>query len=207
MPERLKLRWLNGVSSGFFIWPDDESSDGWTVLLRDGSDLGQPLGDTVSGDLLKFALKRQRDDPWLMGTNRTASVAGVLFRGHLFAVHGSVVKKLAEREAGVVLSDVLAAIRTHPRAAEAVENADIVAALEALRSPSPSALQPARRATTRAMRQEVYDRDGGRCVACGSAFDLQYDHIIPLARGGSHTAQNLQLLCSACNQRKATTIG
>jgi len=200
------VRYLDRSSSGFFVCRDPESAGGWIVLLR-----GQRLGGTHSRELLEFALKRQlerpRDDLWLMGTNRTASVAGVLFRGHLFAVHGTVVKKLAEREEGMVLSDVFAAVRTHPQAAEVVENPDIAAALEELRQPSPSDSQPSRRATTRALRQAVYDRDGGRCVDCASTFDLQYDHIIPLARGGAHTEENLQLLCSLCNQHKGTAIG
>lgn len=64
-----------------------------------------------------------------------------------------------------------------------------------------------RRATTKVMRRAVWDRDGGRCVECGSQFDLQYDHIIPVARGGAHSVENLQILCSTCNQRKGTEIG
>ena len=65
----------------------------------------------------------------------------------------------------------------------------------------------ARRATTRAMRLAVWERDGGRCVECGSAFDLQYDHIIPIALGGAHSLENLQLMCSLCNQRKGKSVG
>jgi hypothetical protein len=64
-----------------------------------------------------------------------------------------------------------------------------------------------RRATTKAMRRAVWERDGRRCVECGSQFDLQYDHIIPLALGGAHTIENLQLLCSTCNQKKGASIG
>jgi 5-methylcytosine-specific restriction endonuclease McrA len=65
----------------------------------------------------------------------------------------------------------------------------------------------ARRATTKAMRLAVWERDGGRCVECGSRFDLQYDHIIPLALGGAHTVENLQILCSTCNQKKGVSLG
>jgi len=52
----------------------------------------------------------------------------------------------------------------------------------------------------------VWKRDGGRCVQCGSQENLEFDHIIPLARGGGSTARNIQLLCEACNRRKSDNI-
>ena len=58
-----------------------------------------------------------------------------------------------------------------------------------------------------AARQEVWERDGGRCVRCGSQQELQYDHIIPLARGGADSAENLQLLCASCDRAKGDSIG
>lgn len=56
------------------------------------------------------------------------------------------------------------------------------------------------------VRRAVFERDGGRCVECDAAFDLQYDHVIPLALGGANSEQNLQLLCGECNRRKADSI-
>lgn len=53
----------------------------------------------------------------------------------------------------------------------------------------------------------VWQRDGGRCAECGSQDNLEYDHIIPLALGGSNTDRNLQLLCESCNRRKGPTLG
>lgn len=52
----------------------------------------------------------------------------------------------------------------------------------------------------------VWNRDGGRCVYCGSNQRLEYDHIIPLAEGGSNTKRNLQLLCQDCNRSKGANI-
>lgn len=53
----------------------------------------------------------------------------------------------------------------------------------------------------------VWQRDQGRCVECGRQEDLEFDHIIPLAMGGSNTVRNLQLLCAVCNRRKGATLG
>ncbi len=60
---------------------------------------------------------------------------------------------------------------------------------------------------TVAARQEVWERDGGRCVRCGSQQELEYDHIIPLARGGADSAGNQQLLCAPCAREKGDSVG
>jgi hypothetical protein len=57
-----------------------------------------------------------------------------------------------------------------------------------------------------AIRSEVWRRDCGRCVQCRSNQNLQFDHIIPVSRGGATTVANLQLLCESCNKSKGKTI-
>ncbi len=57
------------------------------------------------------------------------------------------------------------------------------------------------------VKQQVWDRDGGKCVKCGKTEYLEFDHIIPLSRGGANTANNIQILCRRCNSLKSDRIG
>ncbi|MFH0791187.1 MAG: HNH endonuclease signature motif containing protein [Candidatus Omnitrophota bacterium] len=52
----------------------------------------------------------------------------------------------------------------------------------------------------------VWQRDKGKCVKCGSQENLEYDHIIPVVKGGSNTERNIQLLCEKCNREKHDNI-
>jgi len=56
------------------------------------------------------------------------------------------------------------------------------------------------------VRIEVWRRDEGKCVRCGSREKLEYDHIVPISRGGSNTARNIELLCESCNRAKSNNI-
>lgn len=53
----------------------------------------------------------------------------------------------------------------------------------------------------------VWNRDGGKCVYCGSNENLHLDHIIPFSKGGDTSIENLQLLCQKCNLEKSNKIG
>lgn len=64
-----------------------------------------------------------------------------------------------------------------------------------------------RKAISQDVKTAVWQRDHGRCVECESRKDLEFDHIIPLAMGGSNTIRNLQLLCEPCNRRKGASLG
>jgi 5-methylcytosine-specific restriction endonuclease McrA len=52
------------------------------------------------------------------------------------------------------------------------------------------------------VRVSVYERDGWRCVECGSADDLTVDHIIPWSLNGPDKEENLRTLCGPCNSKK-----
>lgn len=54
---------------------------------------------------------------------------------------------------------------------------------------------------------EVWKRDKGKCVICGSQDNLHFDHIIPYSKGGSSlVAENIQILCARHNIAKKDKI-
>ncbi len=57
------------------------------------------------------------------------------------------------------------------------------------------------------VRVAVWVRDAGRCVRCGAEDDLQFDHVIPVAKGGGNALENVQVLCGDCNRLKSDGIG
>ena len=54
----------------------------------------------------------------------------------------------------------------------------------------------------KALRQQVLERDGHRCVECESIKRLSVDHIIPERLGGETVLENLQTMCRPCNSEK-----
>jgi len=57
-------------------------------------------------------------------------------------------------------------------------------------------------------RQDVLNRDNCRCRACGfsDSLTLEIDHVKPRSLGGSDNLDNLQALCSFCNNTKKNVI-
>lgn len=62
---------------------------------------------------------------------------------------------------------------------------------------------------TKALREEIKERDNHTCQKCGLStylepnLLLEIDHIKPLSKGGKTTRENLQTLCWRCNRTKA----
>lgn len=55
------------------------------------------------------------------------------------------------------------------------------------------------------IRKFIFDRDGNKCLNCGSLESLTIDHIQPINRGGENKLGNLQTLCHSCNSSKSDT--
>lgn len=53
--------------------------------------------------------------------------------------------------------------------------------------------------------QQIIERDKV-CQLCKSTKDLQFDHIHPVSMGGKGSLENLQLLCSICNNFKSNNL-
>lgn len=64
-----------------------------------------------------------------------------------------------------------------------------------------------RRVIPTTIKLEVWKRDGGKCVTCGATDELHFDHVVPVAKGGtSIVAENIQLLCARHNLAKSDDI-
>ena len=79
--------------------------------------------------------------------------------------------------------------------------------------PEATRVYQARRRSAKSASQSNYTRSDvlnlflkqkGKCVGCLRRITKGYhvDHVKPLSRGGSNAANNIQLLCQPCNQRK-----
>jgi hypothetical protein len=63
------------------------------------------------------------------------------------------------------------------------------------------------------VKRAAWLRDGGKCVwplasggVCGSTRQLELDHIVPVARGGSSTVDNLRVTCRCHNALAARQV-
>ncbi|CAK8718940.1 MAG: HNH endonuclease [Candidatus Electronema aureum] len=114
-----------------------------------------------------------------------------LFRDSIYAATGPytesecmlLVAKLADKERK--LFEGLSQKQDSPEVREAVAN---------------------RKRISEEVRIAVWRRDQGQCAKCGSRLNLEYDHIIPVAEGGSNTVRNIELLCEKCNRAKGKKI-
>lgn len=66
---------------------------------------------------------------------------------------------------------------------------------------------------TYSLRRLIFQRDKGECQfknasgkICGSRYQIEIDHIVPVSAGGSNAPENLRCLCRAHNQWKSDRL-
>jgi hypothetical protein len=110
---------------------------------------------------------------------------------------------LSHSHAGASAEEILEAGLDLVLAADAKRKGLVAKPREASRPAKPDHV-PAR------VKREVWMRDKGRCQwpldsggICGSTLRLELDHIVPRARGGSSTPENLRVVCAFHNDLAA----
>jgi hypothetical protein len=137
----------------------------------------------------KKLLKSQVDDPIAVGSDATRGRTWWMFQDRFYWEEDGY--KTEEVRALVLAAEM----RRGRRVEQAIALAAQAGAETTGRAPIPEEV-----------RTDVWRRDGGRCVKCGSQRNLEFDHIIPVALGGGNTARNIQLLCEACNRAKGAAL-
>ena len=67
--------------------------------------------------------------------------------------------------------------------------------------------KPKRVGSDQDIKQLLYKKQKGICKGCKNQLTIRYfhiDHIVPKAKGGKDTENNLQLLCGPCNSLKGS---
>ena len=65
---------------------------------------------------------------------------------------------------------------------------------------------PRHTATRRITRRAIFARDGWLCQYCDAKSELTVDHVIPRAKGGGSTWDNVVACCAPCNRRKGDML-
>jgi len=57
-----------------------------------------------------------------------------------------------------------------------------------------------------AIKLQILKKYDGKCAACGSGEHVEFDHIVPISKGGTGDESNIQLLCRSCNRIKRNRL-
>ena len=58
---------------------------------------------------------------------------------------------------------------------------------------------------SQAVKKRVWERDGERCIVCGSPYAMPNAHFIPRSKSGLGIEQNIVTLCQNCHFRYDNT--
>lgn len=149
----------------------------WVILQLPGRcDLVRPRDYQAKSELVPVQVVSEARDIWV-------------FKGEAYSAL-----------AGLTCGDVLALINKQENLRR--RQLDNAHALQAMTEARPQSRQP----LTKDVKLAVWQRDGGRCVACGKNENLEFDHLIPFSKGGANTVRNIQLLCETCNRSKGASF-
>jgi hypothetical protein len=193
------LKYKDGVlGDGEWMWelPSGEEREllkNWAGAFgdEDGSHHSGPLGYFKAANAKEFIESQRREPRMLPSIIHWAYHGKVL---HVELSPGHRPEDIPFFVKDYVLHEELEYEKLR-RELETLENMDMGKLSGVSREPVPDAV-----------RVSVWRRDQGQCVKCGSREKLEFDHIIPLAAGGSNTERNIQLLCETCNRAKGATI-
>lgn len=166
---------------------------GEAVYFRTSAELIKDSGFVSSGELWVTSTRVEYVAPkgaasLPMKSIRMAEYCGAFL--HLTASKGGI-RFFRISEAGICAELILCLMRAGNRTANVTIDGDT---------------RQDRRLVSKETRNAVWIRDGGQCVECGSNDYIEFDHIIPVAKGGSNTVNNIQLLCRRCNGAKSDHI-
>lgn len=169
---------------------DEETNDGWRRACE--AYMNALHADAAYLDASRLFLHRQELEP------QALDGAFWAYRGFVVSVNSKEPVSVRDpiQEQLLVKQHVLRRERTAQQLQREVES------LESISRVGPSHRLP----IPEQVRLFVWQRDKGACVQCGTREKLEFDHIIPLAAGGSSTERNIQLLCERCNRSKGKTI-
>ncbi len=153
---------------------------------------------------------KDRDPPWIKLHYRILSDYGFGILPDEAKAHLLAIGLLASRCANRVPNDPVW-VGNHINATGPVDLAALIAAgwliLDSVTAPinGKREVWPSRYITP-AIKKAVHERDGGKCQTCGSTERIEYDHKIPVSKGGCSVEENLQLLCAPCNRAKRSKL-
>lgn len=55
-------------------------------------------------------------------------------------------------------------------------------------------------------KRNIHERDGSRCLVCGTADSLTLQHVTPYSNAGETSSRNMVTLCEPCNQAYADDL-
>lgn len=145
-------------------------------------------------------------------TEKTSAIGVDLFRINLAftAEEMQILKRAQELLSHAVPEGGLAAAFVH-LAKDLIKRKDPLKIKPDRSRQNTSAVKPHGKKIPAALRRQVFQRDRGRCThldprtghRCESRYQMELDHIEPVALGGKNTIENLRCLCAVHTQLRA----